>query len=79
MMYPALAPDGRKDGLTRAFELLGVEARYNTRSARVEIRHESFPDGWRNMDDRLAAELREVIAKALTTYEKNGARDGEVL
>ena len=66
---PCVAPDCRKDGLTRAFELLGVEARYNTRSARAEIRHESFPEGWRNLNDRLAAELREVIAKRFV-YEK---------
>ena len=71
---PCVAPDGRKDGLTRAFELLGVEARYNTRSARVEIRHESFPDGWRNMDDRLAAELREVIAKRFTYEKREGVQ-----
>ena len=63
------APDGHKAGLERAFELLGVDARYNTRSARAEIRHESFPEGWRTMNDRLAAELREVIAIRFT-YEK---------
>ena len=71
---PCVAPDGRKDGLTRAFELLGVEARYNTRSARVEIRHESFPDGWRNMHDRLASELREVIAKRFTYEKREGVQ-----
>ena len=71
---PCVAPDGRKAGLTDAFETLGVEARYNTRSARAEIRHESFPEGWRNMHDRLAAELREVIAKRFTYEKREGVQ-----
>ena len=54
--------------------LLGVEARYNTRSARAEIRHESFPEGWRNLNDRLAAELREVIAKRFTCEKREGVQ-----
>ena len=72
---PCMVPDCRKDGLTRAFELLGVEARYNTRSLRAEVRHESFPEGWRNMHDRLAAELREVMAKRFTYVGKVRGRD----
>ena len=66
---PCTVPDGRKEGLTRAFELLEVEARYNTRSSRAEVRHKSFPEGWRTMHDRLAAELREVLT-ARFVYEK---------
>ena len=70
-----VVPDCRKEGLKEAFELLGVEARYNTRSLRVEVRHESFPEGWRNMHDRLAAELREVVAKRFTYVGKVRGRD----
>ena len=64
-----MVPDGRKAGLSKAFELLGLEARYNTRSLRAEVRHESFLEGWRNMHDRLAAEIREVLT-ARSYYEK---------
>ena len=67
---PCMVPDCRKDGLTRAFELLGVEARYNTRSSRAEVRHESFPEGWRTMNDRLAAELREVLTARFVYVKK---------
>ena len=54
--------------------LLGVEARYNTRSSRAEIRHDSFPEGWRNMHDRLAAELREGISKRFTYEKREGVQ-----
>ena len=67
---PCTVPDCRKEGLTRALELLGVEARYNTRSSRAEIRHDSFPEGWRTMHDRLAAELREVLTARFIYVKK---------
>ena len=60
---PCEVKDCRKEGLTEAFYFLGVEARYNTRSSRAEVRHESFPEGWRTLNDRLAAELREALTK----------------
>ena len=71
---PCVAPDGRKAGLTDALETLGVEARYNTRSSRAEIRHESFPEGWRTMHERLTAELREVISKRFTYEKREGVQ-----
>ena len=71
---PCSVPDGRKGGLTRAFELLGVEARYNTRSLRAEVRHESFPEGWRTMHDRLAAEIREVLIKRFEYEKREGVK-----
>ena len=67
---PCKVLDCRKEGLTRAFELLGVTARYNTRSSRAEVRHESFPEGWRTMNDRLAAELREVLTARFVYVKK---------
>ncbi len=71
---PCGVPDGGKAGLTQAFEFLGVEARYNTRSSRAEIRHESFADGWRTMHDRLAAEIREVLSKRFEYEKREGVK-----
>ena len=71
---PCSVPDGAKAGLTKGLDFLGVEARYNTRSSRAEIRHESFPEGWRTMNDRLAAEIREVLSKRFEYEKREGVK-----
>ena len=71
---PCSVPDGAKAGLTKALDFLGVEARYNTRSSRAEIRHESFPEGWRTMNDRLAAEIREVLSVRFEYEKREGVK-----
>ena len=65
---PYTAPDNRIAGFTDVMEALGVSFRYDVRKGTTEFYHESFVY-WRNMDDRLGAELREVIAKRFV-YEK---------
>ena len=65
---PCTVPDNHIKGFTEAMMFLGVEFRYNVRSASAEINHESF-ETWRSMDDRLGAELREVMANRFN-YEK---------
>ena len=65
---PCTAPDNRIKGFSHAMEFLGVSFRFNVRSVSVEINHESL-GGWRGMDDRLNAELREVVAQRFV-YEK---------
>ena len=65
---PCTVPDNHIKGFSEAMEFLGVTFRYNVRSASAEINHESF-GAWRNLDDRLGAELREVVAHRFV-YEK---------
>ena len=49
-------------------EILGVDWRYNVRSVSAEINHQSL-GGWRGLDERLNAELREKVAERFE-YEK---------
>ena len=66
---PCTVPDKHIKGFTEAMELLGVEFRYNVRSVSAELNHESL-GGWRGMDDRLNAELREVVAQRFLYVKK---------
>ena len=65
---PIDVADNRVDGFTYAMSILGIEFRYNQRSVSIEINHPSLGD-WRGLDDRLTAEVREVVGK-LFTYPK---------
>ena len=65
---PYTAPDNTIEGFSCAMECLGVSFRFDVRKGCAELHHEEFGT-WRNMDERLAAELREVVAKRMV-YEK---------
>ena len=65
---PIDVADNRVEGFTYAMSILGVEFRYNVRSVSIEINHPSL-GGWRGLDDRLNAEVREVVGR-LFTFEK---------
>ena len=65
---PYTAPDNTIEGFSCALECLGVSFRFDVRKGCAEMYHEEFGT-WRNMDERLAAELREVMAKRMQ-YEK---------
>ena len=59
------------DGLRECLLLLGIGVRYNVRGARTEIRHESFD--WTPLNDRMAAQIRDVIAKRFQTKQRANA------
>ena len=65
---PCTVPDNHIKGFSEAMRYLGVEWRYNVRSVSAELTHESL-GGWKGLDDRLNAELREVVAQRFI-YEK---------
>ena len=58
-----------QDGLTRALDILKMDARYNTRT----MRHQYKPSGgeWTDSTDRLEASIRERIAAKFANDSKN--------
>ena len=73
---PIDVTDNRVWGFQDAMANLEVELRYNVRAVNIEVNHSSL-GGWRGLDDRLTAEIREVMARRFT-YPKNGDEDKQV-
>ena len=56
-------------GLERALGLIDLDVRYNIRSHAIEFKHthrNAYRKGWREMSDRDAAKVREVIEERVT-------------
>ena len=66
---PIDVANNRTEGFEYAMSILGIEFRYNVRAVRIEINHPSLGD-WRGLDDRLCAEVREVVGKLFTYLKK---------
>ena len=68
---PILVADGRLKGLKEALGLLEIEVRYNIRSARAELKHRTFQEGWFTVNDRLMARVRDLLASNFVYEKKN--------
>ena len=65
--------DRNAKGLGRALALLEVDLRYNTRAHRAEMQHNA--NGWQPFNDRIVANLREVLAECFVYLGPPG-KDG---